>query len=136
MGRCPRLTRAEGSEAAAELSPLTPPSRITAPPPHLNGEELKLILLWCGRHGFGHFGWTPGLRGDRHRDELRVVALERQRDPALDQRERVLAEDVVAPAVQHMDVALAGGQAVDLVGARHQACRDAGLLRLEPQQGA
>src|SRR6185437_4300050 len=40
MGRCPRLTRAEGSEAAAELSPLTPPSRVTAPPPHLNGEEL------------------------------------------------------------------------------------------------
>ncbi len=34
------------------------------------------------------------------------------------------------------DVALAGGQAVEFVGAGHQAARDAGLLGLEPQQGA
>jgi len=42
--RCPRLTRAEGSEAATIPWPLTPPSRITAPPPHLNGEEFRVRL--------------------------------------------------------------------------------------------
>src|SRR6185312_330915 len=47
-GRCPRLTRAEGSEAATSLWPLTPPSAThfraelenarTLTPPHQNGE--------------------------------------------------------------------------------------------------
>src|SRR5579885_1599515 len=38
MGRCPRLTRAEGSEATATMGPMTPASRIAATPPHMNGE--------------------------------------------------------------------------------------------------
>ncbi len=38
MGRCQRLTLTEGS-----WGPLTPPSRVTAPPPHLNGEGSEMI---------------------------------------------------------------------------------------------
>src|SRR6185312_13213296 len=39
MERCQRLTPTEGSRAPPSLLPMTPPSRVTAPPPHLNGEE-------------------------------------------------------------------------------------------------
>src|SRR6185437_16800624 len=41
MGRCQRLTLTERSEATARLGLLTPPSAITPPPPHLNGEEFE-----------------------------------------------------------------------------------------------
>ena len=44
-GRCQRLTLTEGSGAAPILVPMTPPSRITAPPPHLNGEGIEMCPL-------------------------------------------------------------------------------------------
>src|SRR6185437_14872517 len=42
MGRCRRHPPTEGSEATTRLGPMTPPSRMTATPPHLNGEECSL----------------------------------------------------------------------------------------------
>src|SRR5437899_5124034 len=49
MGRCQRLTLTEGSRAMALLVLMTPPSRITATPPHLNGEEAwgRLLDSFC-----------------------------------------------------------------------------------------
>src|SRR5690348_10225906 len=83
--------------------------------------------------------WRPAVRmtlSCRYRNELRVLALEGEREASFEQGDRILAEDLVAPAMEHVDVALAGGEAVDLVGARDQAGGNAGLLGLEPQQGA
>src|SRR3954464_5383167 len=71
----------------------------------------------CHRHPTGPhpsgLGWTPAMgepiRSDvalalgRHRQDPRVLAVERQRDPTLEQVDRVLAEDLVAPAMQHVE---------------------------------
>src|SRR5258708_723276 len=57
MGRCQRLTLTEGSEANPRLRLMTPPSRITATPPHLNGEESEgsflgiIVAAQAGRIG-------------------------------------------------------------------------------------
>src|SRR6185369_1032223 len=79
-------------------------------------------------------GRTQGSAG-QERDELGVIARERERQAAFDQVDGVGAEDLAAPAAQDVDVALARGQPTELVGARDQAGGDAGLLGLETQQG-
>jgi hypothetical protein len=45
MGRCPRLTRAEGSWATASMVLMTPPSRVTAPPPPMTGEGFVFVAV-------------------------------------------------------------------------------------------
>ena len=65
-----------------------------------------------------------------------MLAVQRQRQPALDQVNRVGTEHLVPPALEDRDVALAGGQPVEVLGIGDQPARDAGLLGLEPQQGA
>src|SRR5581483_6921907 len=79
---------------------------------------------------------TVRLDRDWHRDQLGVLALQRQRQPTLDQSQRIFAEDLPAPAPERMHVALACRHAVELVAAGDKAGGDAGLFGLEPKQRA
>ncbi len=93
--------------------------------------ERRAVLV-VERPDRGRFGL--GLRLAVDAGHLEAALLDAEPEPALDQLERVAAEHLVAPAFEHRQLAHAGGERLELLGAGQQPRGDVDLAGADLEQ--